>query len=338
MIKALIVVSLLSGVSAPKDSVGVETINGKVFVIHKVDEKETLYAISRRYRTTVEAIIEYNPGTDKALEIGQILRVPFTPPVTAANGAVIHAVEAGETLYSISRKFDVSVDDLRRLNKLTSDAISVGQQLVVRRNTDDATRTEPEPPAERVGKGQHRVEAQETLYSISREYNVTVDDLKRWNDLGSADLQIGQVLAVVPPVSPSPNPTPTDNAPVAETVVAAVEKEKEEQPRQTVVQPHTIRISESIKNGSETVESGIAELIEGTEGNRKYLALHRTAPIGSILKIRNEMNKREVFVRVMGKLPDTALTDKVLIRISRSAYDRLGAIDQRFRVEVTYYK
>jgi hypothetical protein len=50
------------------------------------------------------------------------------------------------------------------------------------------------------------------------------------------------------------------------------------------------------------------------------------------------MNNREVFVRVMGKLPDTALTDKLIIRISKSAYDRLGAIDQRFRVEVTYYK
>jgi hypothetical protein len=50
------------------------------------------------------------------------------------------------------------------------------------------------------------------------------------------------------------------------------------------------------------------------------------------------MNNREVFVRVMGKLQDTALTDKIIIRISKSAYDRLGAIDPRFRVEVTYSK
>jgi hypothetical protein len=50
------------------------------------------------------------------------------------------------------------------------------------------------------------------------------------------------------------------------------------------------------------------------------------------------MNNREVFVRVMGKLPDAAKADKVVIRISRSAYDRLGAIDPKFRVQVTYYK
>jgi hypothetical protein len=100
----------------------------------------------------------------------------------------------------------------------------------------------------------------------------------------------------------------------------------------------TITISENVKDGDEVIQAGLAELIEGTEGNRKYLALHRTAPAGTILKVRNEMNNREVFVRVIGKLPDTALTSKLIIKVSRSAYDRLGAIDPRFRVEVTYYK
>ena len=93
-----------------------------------------------------------------------------------------------------------------------------------------------------------------------------------------------------------------------------------------------------MKNSDEVIEAGLAELIEGTEGNRKYLAMHRTAPVGTILKVRNEMNNREVFVRVMGKLPDTAVNDKLIIKLSRSAYDRLGAIDPRFRVELTYYK
>jgi hypothetical protein len=126
--------------------------------------------------------------------------------------------------------------------------------------------------------------------------------------------------------------------------VTATKKPELTQPVQTQTPvakdpvPTTIRISESTKNSDEVVEAGIAELIEGTEGNRKYLALHRTAPVGTILKIRNEMNNREVFVRVMGKLPENALTDKLIIKISRSAYDRLGAIDPRFRVQLTYYK
>jgi LysM repeat protein len=196
-----------------------------------------------------------------------------------------------------------------------------------------------------VRKGTHTVATGETVFSIARLYGITQQQLKDWNNLEGTELKIGQTLFVsqperaveikkpdsvkTPPVQPvitTPNPVnETKKDPVAVKPPAAE-------------QPQTIKISESYKNGSETIEAGLAELIEGTEGNRKYLALHRTAPIGTILKIRNEMNNREVFVRVMGKLPDTALTDKLIIRISKSAYDRLGAIDQRFRVEVTYYK
>ena len=109
-------------------------------------------------------------------------------------------------------------------------------------------------------------------------------------------------------------------------------------PVKTEPKEQTIRISESVKSSDEVLENGLAELIEGTDGNRKYLALHSTAPVGTILKVKNEMNNREVFVRVMGKMPDTALTNKLVIKVSKSAYDRLGAIDPRFRVEVTYYK
>jgi LysM repeat protein len=61
------------------DSIGKETINGKIFVIHKVGEKETLYGISKRYGTTVESIVQNNPTASAGLEIGQILKVPYVP-------------------------------------------------------------------------------------------------------------------------------------------------------------------------------------------------------------------------------------------------------------------
>lgn len=98
-----------------------------------------------------------------------------------------------------------------------------------------------------------------------------------------------------------------------------------------------IGISETERHKDELAEAGLAELIEGTEGNPKFLALHRTAPVGTILKIKNEMNNRVVFVRVMGKLPQTALNNKLAVKISKSAYDKLGAIDS-LSVEITYYK
>src|SRR5690606_10745245 len=101
-------------------SIGIETINGRTFVIHRVEEKETLFGISRRYGTTVDDILQYNASAGSGLEIGQILKVPFIPKQAhkPANGTV-HTVAPKETLYSISRAYQVSVDDLKRWNNLT---------------------------------------------------------------------------------------------------------------------------------------------------------------------------------------------------------------------------
>src|SRR5688572_21763579 len=94
-----------------RDSIGTETVNGKVFVLHSVGEKETLYGISRRYGASIESIIQYNPTADAGLEIGQILKVPYTPKrgttatssTASSSGQLTHTVAAKETMYSISR-------------------------------------------------------------------------------------------------------------------------------------------------------------------------------------------------------------------------------------------
>jgi LysM repeat protein len=367
MIKLLIFFSL-SFSNHPIDSIGTETVNGKLFVIHKVDEKETLFAISRRYRTTVDEIIQYNKGAADGLEIGEILKVPYTPKVTLKTGdGIVHEVVAKETMFSISRKYDVSPDEIRQWNSLADNNLSIGQKLIIRKKGSATTNplTQSNKSPEVISKsGVHTVAEKETMYSITKKYGISPEQLKKWNNLDGNELKIGQILYVsqpkqniaivrnadsvkttknTPTVSTNTTPIQTHNTTSIPPSNPPVEPKKE--PVSTTITtsestptPQTIRISESVKNGSETIEAGLAELIEGTEGNRKYLALHRTAPIGTILKVRNEMNNREVFVRVMGKLPDTALTNKLIIRVSKSAYDRLGAIDQRFRVEVTYYK
>lgn len=324
----------------PSDSVGIETINGKIFVLHQVGEKETLYGISKRYGTTVDIILQYNPTADGGLEIGQTLKVPYTPrpkPQSVTGGGFIHVVAAKETMFSIAKAYNISVDDLKQWNNLTSNELSIGQELVIkRRNTVTSTTVSTPVTSTSNQKGTHTVSAKETLFSITQKYDITIQQLKQWNNLQGNDLSIGQVLVVSQPdqniVSTAKETEPAKAEPIKNTTST----QATQPPKENAIT--TIRISESVKNADELVENGVAELIEGTDGNRKYLALHRTAPVGTILKVKNEMNNREVFVRVMGKLPDTALTEKVIIRISKSAYDRLGAIDPRFRVEVTYYK
>ena len=83
-------------------------------------------------------------------------------------------------------------------------------------------------------------------------------------------------------------------------------------------------------------ESGLAEVIQGTEDSKKFLALHRSLPVGTILMVKNEMNNEIVFVRVLGKLPDTGSNENIVIKISQAAYNRLKGVGQRFRVQLSY--
>ena len=310
----------------PMDSLRMETENGKTFVIHQVDARETLYGISKRYNSPIPGILEFNPTADAGLDVGQILKIPYIPKskATGTQGTIVHRVAAKETLYSISKQYNVSVDDIKTWNNLKDNALSQGQELIIRWGSV-AKPTDVNAIKQQSLKGIHTVSSGETLFSVSRQFGVSVDDLKKWNGLTSNELAVGQVLFITQPMNAQQGPTinPAESKTITKT---------------TVVDTTPIVISEGIPGSDEMKESGLAELIEGTEGNRKYLALHRTAKTGTIMKVRNELNNLEVFVRVVGPLPDTAVNDKIVIKISKSAYDRLGAIDPKFRVSVTYYK
>jgi LysM repeat protein len=314
--------------SIPADSLRLETINGKQFIIHRIEEKETLYAISKRYGVAITAILEHNPTADGGLAVGQLLKVPYVPKTktsTTSSGEVIHIVAAKETLFSISKLYNVTVDEIKSWNNLSDNNLSTGQKLTIKKK---ATALESKLPEAKTLKATHTVAAKETLFSIARQYTVTVQQLRDWNGLTSDDVKVGQILFISQPMN-----TAEIKPDVKETVI--VKSEVKPQPE---IKETSIRISEKVTGSDEVKEGGLAELIEGTEGNRKYLALHRTAKVGTILKVRNELNNREVFVRVAGSLPEGAANTNVVIKISKSAYDRLGAIDPRFRVEVTYYK
>ena len=334
MIKFLILVSVsFFNPEIKHDSIGMETINGKPFVVHKVDQGETLYSISKRYGVTVDQVLEHNPTADAGLEIDQILKVPYVPraPRKISTNSNTHIVAEKETLFSISRQYGITIDELKQWNNLSDNGLALGQELVIKKKNTLAISA---PLEIKSGRTVHTVAAKETMFSITRQYGITVEQLRQWNNLVTDELKIGQSLYVAQPI----NQTQTTTQPVT-TQTPPTQTQTQTPVLVTPIESTpTIKISEGVRGSDEVIESGLAELIEGTEGNRKYLALHRTAPVGTILRIKNEMNSREVFVRVMGKLPDTGLTDKLVIKVSKSAYDRLGAIDSRFRVEVTYYK
>ena len=91
------------------------------------------------------------------------------------------------------------------------------------------------------------------------------------------------------------------------------------------------------KSRKEITESGIASWIRDDDINpNKYYALHRTAPIGTIIRVTNKMNNKYVFVKVVGTLPDTGDNNDLVIKISKASAEKLGVHDSRFQSELSY--
>ncbi len=319
--------------AGPYDSLGIRKEGKITFIIHRVDQGETVYSLSHRYHISQEELIRNNPSIRNGLKVGEELKIPLTnPPQTEDKGNfIVHTVQPSETLFGIARKYGVSTGQIRQWNGLTSNRLDVNQKLRIKADTSDNSENTD------VVKGKiHIVNKGETLYSISRMYNVSTSDLKRWNQLGSDELRIGQELIVSNKPEPDEqgkmvitndlkiNNTPQDTSTITQ---------KDVQPAMEVKPEKKVEKEGDFKK---IVETGMAEVIDGSGSTQKYLAMHRTAPIGTIMQVKNLMNNLTVFVRVIGKLPDTGENTNVTIRISKTAYDRLGAIDKRFPVEISY--
>ncbi len=300
-----------------KDSLGIEIVKGNTFILHQVEAQETLYGLSKRYFCNIEVIKKQNQIDGNSLSLGSIIKIPWGKPV-------IHQVTAGQTLYTLSKLYGVAIEDLRTWNDLTGNELEVNSHLQI----GNIPLVTPKPGS---AQNRHIVSATETLYSIAKQYQISINDLQSWNGLDDFNVSIGDSLKVSNgPVSHEAvrdhegSKSASDvllvaNIPVIDTVASLPEK-----PARPTSGP-----VKAIK------ESGIAAVFE-EDDTKKYLALHRSAPVGTIMQVRNEMTNLTVFVRVVGKLPNTGVNNKVLLRLSKSAQRGLGALDNRFRVELSY--
>lgn len=159
----------------PIKSPGEDTIEGS-YIVKKGD---TLWSIARRFGLSVDKLKEINNLTSNNLSIGDVLIVNEIPKDDVIGD--VYIVAKGDTLYSIARKYGVSVTDLKRANNLDSNILSIGQQLVIPGETNTFN---------------YEVKKGDTLYGISKRYNVSVDEIKRLNNLSNNILSIGQILTL----------------------------------------------------------------------------------------------------------------------------------------------
>jgi LysM repeat protein len=297
---------------------------------HTVGAGQGLYAIARIYGVSVADLRTWNNLTSDNLYEGQQLAV------TAEGGP-----------------------------STAAEPVSAAQTTVVEEPTD------PRKPAP---VKTHKVKRNEGLTSIARKYKVSVSDLREWNNLSSNSLKVGKVLRVSPPQKQAATTTPLEEPIAATPSVAETQpdnatktdakrkpdskssvKDAEEddptglqahnQAQAKADQEYNRKETRTVSNDAvvantvgfpKVVEAGLAESISDSGDTEGYYALHRSAPVGTILQVRNEMNNLSVFVKVVGKLPDTGSNDKLVVKVTQKAYERLAAVDRRFRVEVTY--
>ena len=144
-----------------------------------VEKGDTLYSIANKYNTTVDNLKKINNLIDNTLSIGQILLIGNNENTTIPDIYEYdnYAVKKGDTLYSIANKYNISVDELKNINNIETNILSIGQILKVPQFNNIYT----------VKKG-------DTLYSIAKNNNISIEKLKRINNLVNNTLTIGQQL------------------------------------------------------------------------------------------------------------------------------------------------
>jgi LysM repeat protein len=275
------------------DSVGVENLNGKKVILHKADPKDNYFSIGRRYKVSPTTIIQFN--NNAPIKIGEIVKVPTDRPFPQPPAP-------------------------QPKKQAAQQAPAKTATTVTPTNT---TANKPVIDAE-----EYKVSAGETLYSIAKRFGSTVEDITAINGLTTTNLTAGQILKVrayVPPPVAPPKPVAVVAKRDSTAMIAAVDSS------------NASKFAANKFGLFEKNEKGVATWIEDASLDpTKKLVLHRSAPIGAIVKITNPMSGKTTFAKVVGRIYDSESTKDVILEMTKNVADSIGALDKRTHVTITY--
>lgn len=171
---------------------------------YTVQKGDSLYTISNQFDIPVSELININNLTDNSLQIGQVLNLVQNDLGVEEEVIIMpiyenYTVKKGDNLYSIANQFGTTVNQIKKDNNLTSNLLSLGQILKVQVGEETIGIEECFGEGyENLGKTylEHKVVKGDSLYSIARNYNTTVDNIMKLNDLKGTSLDIGQILKI----------------------------------------------------------------------------------------------------------------------------------------------
>ena len=149
--------------------------------IYTVKKGDSLWKIANKYNTTVEKLKSANNLKTNTLSVGQKLVIPSISVSPEVSDTYI--VQKGDSLWSIANKFNMTVSELKNLNNLTNNLLSIGQVLKIKDSSNN-------------GKTTYTVQKGDSLWVIANKYGITTEELKSYNNLTSNLLSIGQMLKI----------------------------------------------------------------------------------------------------------------------------------------------
>lgn len=339
---------------------------------HTVQSGETLFSIAQQYDITVQKLKEWNNLENNQLTIGQTLIVQSAD----RQAAITHTVEAQETLFSISKQYGVSIAELRSWNDLSGNNLNVGQELTIYPSSgaDEATGNQDNNSIV-VSKNTQQntyytVKSGDTLYKIARAHNMTLEELKKLNDLTSNTISIGQQLTVkARSAPPSVAESATESSPQGkfvnyrigerqslETILKKFQMDEQEfralnpdvtsstfqiGQQVTVLAPATktyenpYKTGASLKDLGETPVSKYSPSEKGqttTSGElfvpEELTAAHSNISMGTIIFIENPDNGKGIYVRINDRISSNGL------KLSEGAWQALRFSSSSPRVKI----
>ena len=246
--------------------------------MHTVTKGQSLYSISAMYNVSISEIVKMNPGSDSGIKVGQALKIPQTD---AENQVVFHTIQAGETLYKLSVKHGVSVERICRANPgLSVKNFRVGQVIAIppkgKASSEVKTQTPAEAPQVQAPqkseplkpkcRDMHKVERRETVYSISRKYGITEDELIAANpEIKGKKLKRGKFLCIPykkEAVAEAPK-TPAQQEDSTLTDAQLFDKNKKESKKISTVKAAVVLPFNTDRTGTKDEQVRMVEYYEG---------------------------------------------------------------------------
>jgi LysM repeat protein len=300
-------------------------------ILHKLDPKDNYYSIGRKYGVSPKAIIEFN--SNASMQIGKVIKVPTERPFNgeAAPPAVVTTAPTQQPQTKPVVQQPVTTPPVstpvvsQQVATTTPPAVKPAEQKIEQKTAQEVANSN----VSGITVQQYKVGAGETLYSIAKRFGTTVDDITATNKLTSTIVP-GQVLTIRSgvPATPPPVAHPID------TALAKRDSTYVASPADSLADK---RAGASKYGLFEKNEKGVATWIDDASLDpNKKLILHRTAPIGTVMRITNPMTGKSTFAKVVGRFTDNQSTQGVMIVMTKNVAETIGAIDKRFHVTISY--